>query len=67
MIYEGWFKSIPQNWRKVAELHLGNIKITASGSVVSFFIRDNSYYDEVKRLLYDFKETLPKKTKLILF
>ncbi|MFN3872835.1 MAG: hypothetical protein ACK4R9_07525 [Ignavibacterium sp.] len=67
MIYEGWFKSIPQNWRKVAELHLGNIKITASGRVVSFFIRDISYYNEVKRLLCDFKETLPGKTKLILF
>lgn len=68
MIYEGWFKEIPKNWRKVAELHLGNSRqITVSDNVVSFFIRDEKFAGEVHDQLSRFRETLPGKTNLILF
>ena len=67
MIYDSWFHPIPANWHKVAELHLGKVKISPSDTVVSFYILNNNIKDKVNSELKKFKLTLPKDVRLKIY
>ena len=65
MIYDKWFKELPPNWHKVAELYLSKIKMAPAESVVAFYILDNRIVREVISQLKRFKKSLPRSAKLI--
>jgi hypothetical protein len=68
MIYDDWFFSrtpegryaIPEGWRKLGELQLGRKRITPAGSRVSFYALTPEAAGEIRPLLLEFRETLPK-------
>lgn len=62
MIYDNWFKKIPNEWIKVGELSLGKKRITASQSVVSFYAADEKAYNQIIEKLPPFVHTLPSGT-----
>ena len=63
MIYQGWFKHIPDEWTKVGVLHLGKRKITpAEGEVVFYATKQGSLAD-ISRKLRLFIKTLPPGVK----
>jgi len=65
MIYD-WFPIyIPKNWILIGKLHLGKKKITAAGSVVTFYALEAETLSRTKRLLLEFRETLPKGVRLV--
>jgi hypothetical protein len=63
MIYHNaaWFKEVPDNWIKVAELDNGGPKITA-WYAVSFFVRDANHKALLTPMLKEFSLTLPKQS-----
>ncbi len=63
MIYDSWFKNLPESWLKVGELYLGKSLITPSDSVVSFYASDKQTYSETYKLLKEFSKTLPVDTR----
>jgi hypothetical protein len=64
MIYDSWFHPIPASWHKIAELHLGKVKITPSDSVVSFYILNDNIKGKIISELEKYKPTLPKDVRL---
>ncbi len=64
MIYDKWFYKLPANWKKVAELYLGKIKMSPAENVVAFYILDKEIKDEITLLLKRFELTLPYGVKL---
>ena len=60
MIYDGWFRRLPQNWIKVGELHLGKKRVTPAESTVAFYAMNENSKQEIIRGLQDFVTTLPK-------
>jgi hypothetical protein len=66
MIYDEWFGKLPTNWRKIAELHLGKMRISPAESVVSFYVLDDETYEQAYPLLEAFRDTLPEGVRLIL-
>jgi len=67
MIYDKWFDALSANWNKIAEMHLGKIKMAPAESIVAFYILDNEIKKEVNSQLKKFKETLPYGVKLIIW
>lgn len=65
MIYETW-APLPNNWNKVAELHLSGIKISPARSVVSFYVLDTSKEKAIIELK-KFRSSLPEKVRLEIF
>ena len=63
MIYEGCFKSIPIEWIKIGELHLGKKKITPVQSAVAFYSINQNAYSEIVEKLKLFIQTLPHNVK----
>lgn len=59
MIYEDWFKDIPDTWIKIGELTLGRKKITPARNTVVFYAMDEDAYAEVVVELKRFIKTLP--------
>jgi hypothetical protein len=59
MIYDDWFDGIPDNWHKIGELHLGKKQITPARRYVSFYVFNVDSYEEVYRLITEFRWTLP--------
>jgi len=60
MIYDDWFHNdIPDEWKKIGELHLGKKKITPARRAVSFYSTDNKSYPEILRKIILFSKTLP--------
>ncbi len=59
MIYDAWISSIPADWIKLGELHLGKPKVTPSSAVVSFYALNPAAAGEIKPLLEAFVPTLP--------
>ena len=60
MIYEEWFKEIPDNWRKLGELSLGKTQITPANASVSFYSIGCKPYAEISDLIKTFSTTLPE-------
>lgn len=63
MLYDSWFKNLPESWLKVGELYLGKLRITPADSVVSFYAMDKQTYSETYKLLKEFSKTLPIDTR----
>lgn len=64
MIYEPWFHKIPQNWHKVAQLHLSKMKLTPAYETVDFYSLDVAKTPELVQKLNAFKTTLPPGVRL---
>ncbi len=65
MIYDTWFRGIPDPWRKIGELRLERGMVTAAGTAVSFYAMDEQAYGEASRLLQDFSKTLPEGSRFV--
>lgn len=63
MIYDTWFKKLPDKWKKLGELHLGEARIIPSESKVAFYATDPKDYTEIKKKLNEFVQTLPGRVK----
>lgn len=59
MIYENWFQSIPKEWIKIGDLHLGKERITPASSKVSFFATNEKVKPDLEKNLHLFIKTLP--------
>ncbi|MCP4221380.1 MAG: hypothetical protein GY765_42535 [bacterium] len=59
MIYPMYFKSIPKEWIRIGELHLGKERITVARSNVTFFAMSMQAYPGIVRKLKRFIKTLP--------
>jgi hypothetical protein len=60
MIYDDWFKEIPDDWKKLGELSLGKSKITPANASVSFYSIGCKPYTKISHLIKTFSTTLPK-------
>ena len=65
MIYERWFRNIPDHWQKIGELHLGKRRVTPADSVVSFYATDQDTFRQVRNLIKEFQHTLPRGVEFI--
>ena len=63
MIYDGWFKGIPNSWIKIGELHLGKRDVTPARSNVVFYAMSQNAYSNIVEKLQPFVETLPLGVK----
>lgn len=50
-IYPGWFSRLPDNFIKIADLKLNELRVSAAGSQVSIFARDEMHADILRRHL----------------
>lgn len=66
MIYKDWFKTIPQKWIKIGELHLGKKRITPKSDSVTFYATNSRAKAEIVKKLKRFTKTLPAGTTFIL-
>lgn len=64
MVYRRWFPVVPPSWTPVAEMHLRSARITAAHGVVTFYVLDAASVPAVRRLLEDFKKSLPGGIRL---
>ena len=60
MIYDEWFKDIPNDWKKLGKLWLGKRRISPSESSVSFYAIGCKPYTDISQLIEKFSTTLPK-------
>ncbi len=60
MIYEDFFSDIPQDWQKIGELQLGKRQVTAQSPAVSFYVLDESVFDDIHHSITEFSRTLPE-------
>jgi hypothetical protein len=67
MIYRKIFKDLPEGWIPVGEMHLNSKKISAAENIVNFYATDINYKSYGTKLLFDFKDSLPKGVKLIIY
>jgi len=65
MIYDDWFRSIPREWVRVAELRLGKPRIATSRSVVGIYVIAPGETGRVRGLLAEFAKTLPADVTLV--
>ncbi len=63
MIYQDWFKDIPDEWIKLGSLHLGKRKITPASSEVVFYATKQEAIPDIVKKLYLFIKTLPPGVK----
>lgn len=63
MIYEDWFRNIPDEWIKIGELHIGKRSITLGGNAVVFYATNPTAYSEIVQKLQPFIKTLPSDVK----
>jgi len=59
MVYDTWFGEVPRSWVRVARLRLGKPQASAGGDTVTFYVLDPGQVSAVKRLLVQFRPTLP--------
>jgi len=59
MIYDRWFPNIPENWIRLATLHLGKANITPAESMVSIYVMDQASIHSAKAALHSFTKNLP--------
>jgi hypothetical protein len=59
MIYEDWFTNIPKSWIPVMDMALGGPRVTAGGSVVTFYALDEETARRVDELMPEFEASLP--------
>lgn len=67
MIYETWFKKIPENWIKVGELSITEKNRTLGGRTVSFFATSAAYAPKFRKVLETYQHSgIPSRTSLTL-
>jgi hypothetical protein len=66
MIYPEMFKAIPAEWTPVGELHLGTVRITPFSSTVVFYALDSEAVGHARRLVRDFRVSLPRGVRFVL-
>ena len=59
MLYEHWFKKLPEDWRALGKLHLGKRRITPASSAVAFYVLDAEAEEHARTALSDFQQVLP--------
>ena len=59
MLYEHWFKKLPEDWRALGKLHLGKRRITPASSAVAFHALDAEAEEHARTALSDFQQVLP--------
>jgi hypothetical protein len=59
MIYDEWFRGVPNSWIKVGTLSLGMPKVTPAGANVSFYATDCTAYKEVLPKVEAFSRSVP--------
>ncbi len=64
IIYDTWFPTVPQNWIRVATLHLSKLRLTPAESEVSFYVLDREAFPHMYAALKAFKKELPPKVEL---
>lgn len=64
MIYDSWFPEIPDNWKKICELHISRKNLTLGDSTVSFYTPNFNDYNLIINQVLKFSKTLPKGCKL---
>lgn len=64
MIYDRWFPNIPENWIRLATLHLGKTNITPADSMVSIYVMDQASIISAKAALHSFTQNLPTGVRL---
>jgi len=67
MIYDFWFKNVPEKWVKVAELFLSRKAITPASGKVSFYALDKETATQVASQLENYKKSLPEGVKFIIY
>lgn len=67
MIYtsDRWFPTVPENWKKVGDLHLGNRTVTAGSRSVTFYAMNEHTFKESLEVIRDFRETLPDGVEFV--
>ena len=65
IIYQNWFKALPENWQKVAILHTS--KVTAAEGEVTFYVTISDARDYALQQLKEWQPTLPAQDRLELF
>ncbi|WP_152976662.1 hypothetical protein [Herpetosiphon geysericola] len=64
MIYDSWFKTyLPSDWTQIGKLHLESRYASVEEPDVSFYVRDPNTSAQVRQLLEQFSQTLPKGTE----
>ncbi|XSG75981.1 hypothetical protein ACP8Y2_03075 [Herpetosiphon llansteffanensis] len=64
MIYDEWFANfVPNEWIKLGELHLSTQLSAAAHRDVVFYVRNPANAANVRQLLEQFSQTLPKDTE----
>lgn len=64
MLYPLWFRRVPANWIKLADLHLGRDPIVLGQSQVSIYTRDPAAVVSMRSRLRSFKDSLPPGVSL---
>lgn len=54
IVYDDWFKSKPENWKKIAELRLLEARITPASDTVSFYATSNESANKMQQILEEF-------------
>jgi hypothetical protein len=64
MIYDSWFKAVPENWIPAGRLYLGKMRLMPADDPVSFYALNPEAASRVSVLLRSFRETLPPGVSL---
>ena len=67
MIYDQWFaNSVPSQWVPVGKLLTGGLKVSVADRTVSFYATDPAEVARLRRLLDQFRRTLPPNAAICL-
>lgn len=61
MIYQDWFKEVPQKWCLVGTLETR--QVTSASGYVSFYLIDLEFREEIFKAIDDFSQSLPKASE----